>query len=265
MSSVCCSTCKRKIETAIINCVECEERFCTNCYRKCPTVRNHVPAHKYTVDQNDKSFLRKGYTYEQEKEILKAVENCPWSISSEYTDFYLRGPISDLTVPENKSVIVDHTEDVEDTTLKRPLKVAFEDQVKLGLYAKRDDFVPEVHDDAEDALVNLPESLPQEMRDIAGKIFHTKFAERHRIRRVIRKYKLVDRYLKYKTSKNSFEKIFQFRGAEQLTTRKKLLQTLFGKAKAQDRYNRRSNRLKNFARKGCVRYSDIEKENQRGA
>ena len=73
MSSSWCSTCKRQIETAIIKCVECEERFCTHCYRKCPTVRNHVPAHKYTVDQNDKSFLRKGYTYEQEKEILKVT------------------------------------------------------------------------------------------------------------------------------------------------------------------------------------------------
>lgn len=65
--------CKRQIETAIINCTECEEKFCTHCYRKCPTVRDHVPSHKYSVDQNEKSFLRTGVTYEQEKIILKVL------------------------------------------------------------------------------------------------------------------------------------------------------------------------------------------------
>ena len=106
----------------------------------------------------------------------------------------------ELTVPKKQSVIVDHTEDVQDSYIQKDLKISFEDQVKLGLYAKRDDFVPEIHDDAEDILVNLPESLPQEMRDIAGQIFHLKFAERQRIRKTIRKYKLVPRLNELSTS-----------------------------------------------------------------
>jgi len=209
--------------------------------------------------------LRTGVTYEQEKKILKAVENSPWSISSDYTDFYLHGSMCELTVPKKRSVIVDHTEDVQDSYIQKDLNIPFEDQVKLGLYAKRDDFVPEIYDEAEDILVNLPESLPQEMRDIAGQIFHLKFAERHRIRNTIRKYKLVPRYLKYKNSKKPFENIFQYKGAEQLTVRTSLVQSIFSSTKKQDRINRRSSRLKNFVKKGCVTYIDIEKESQRGA
>ena len=59
----------------------------------------------------------------------------------------------------------------------------------------RDDFTPECIDEAELTLVNKPEDLPQNVQQLVGDMFHRQFHERHRKRKLIREWKLVDRYM----------------------------------------------------------------------
>ena len=55
---------------------------------------------------------------------------------------------------------------------------------------KRDDFTPEVNDDAEKILVDRPENLEPEIETLVGDIFHRHIRERHRKRRLVREYGL---------------------------------------------------------------------------
>ena len=63
----------------------------------------------------------------------------------------------------------------------------------LGMLPYRDDFTPEALDKAELILVQKPEDLPENMQELVADIFHRQFHERHRKRKLIREYKLVDR------------------------------------------------------------------------
>ena len=63
----------------------------------------------------------------------------------------------------------------------------------LGMLPYRDDFTPECIDEAELILVNKPEDLPPSVQQLVGDMFHRQFHERHRKRKLIREWKLVDR------------------------------------------------------------------------
>ena len=68
----------------------------------------------------------------------------------------------------------------------------------LGMLPYRDDFTPECIDEAELILVNKPEDLPPSVQQLVGDMFHRQFHERHRKRKLIREWKLVDRSFKKK-------------------------------------------------------------------
>ena len=82
-----------------------------------------------------------------------------------------------------------------------------------GLLPMRDDFTPEVNDNAEKILTDRPENLEPEIEALVGEIFHRNIQERHRKRKLVREYGLVDRFY------NSKDKVKPLHGLEQLCSK----------------------------------------------
>ena len=190
----------------MIICSECPERFCPSCYTKCPEMNRHRANHAYTIK---KFYLLRegelftitlpissigcsGYNYEYEEKLLQRVEHAG-SMKSHYQELYVDGPIGRLTRETSDYEVVDHTALLEDPGECNASSVTPEKQIELGLLPLRNDFAPEVNDGAERILVDRPENLEPEVETLVGEMFHRQFKERHRKRKLVQEYGLVDR------------------------------------------------------------------------
>jgi hypothetical protein len=126
-----CAVCRINILEIIIYCEECPEKFCPECYKKCPTTAIHEPIHRYSVQKQNKQFLRPDMTYKDELNLLKQVEHSG-SLKRNYSDFYIDGVIGDLTVSRKKAKIIDHTENLQNSQ-ECKTEITVEDQQALGL------------------------------------------------------------------------------------------------------------------------------------
>ena len=114
-------------------------------------------------------------------------------MKSHYQELYVDGPIGRLTRETSDYEVVDHTALLEDPGECNASSVTPENQLELGLLPLRNDFAPEVNDGAERILVDRPENLEPEIETLVGEMFHRQFKERHRKRKLVQEYGLVDR------------------------------------------------------------------------
>merc|ERR1711970_810791 len=110
-----------------------------------------------------------------------------------YTELYVNSIVGELTLETSDYQVKDHTAQLEDSG-ECATNVDLQKQIDLGLLPMRDDFTPEVNDDAEKILVERPEHLDGEIEHLVGEIFHRHIRERHRKRKLVREYGLVDRF-----------------------------------------------------------------------
>ena len=123
----------------------------------------------------------------------------------------------------------------------------------------RDDFTPEVNDDAEKILVERPEHLDEEIECLVGEIFHRHIRERHRKRKLVREYGLVDRLYQSgnKLDSNS-QKTKPLHGLEQLCSRA-FLDEFKSNLKREDELRKKIKLLDVHLANGCTKYADMVK------
>ena len=92
---------------------------------------SHEPWHRYQIQkQAQNSFIRDNWTFENESELLKAVEHSG-SLKSVYSSFYIDGKIGEVTLGSKRPKIIDHTKKLEDSH-ECKTKVSQTDQAALG-------------------------------------------------------------------------------------------------------------------------------------
>jgi len=231
----------------MIICSECPERFCPPCYAKCPEINRHRANHAYTI----KKFylLRENYNYEYEENLLQRVEHAG-SMKSHYQELYVDGPIGRLTRETSDYEVVDHTALLEDPGECNASSVTPENQLELGLLPLRNDFAPEVNDGAERILVDRPENLEPEIETLVGEMFHRQFKERHRKRKLVQEYGLVDRFLEWKDKSDPVQ------GLEQLCS-KKFLDEFKMNLRREEKLKKRMKNISAKLAQGCTKYSDL--------
>ena len=172
----------------------------------CPTTKKHRPDHNYRVIK--KSFMRPSkqsatsfhslyasiieYDYDYEERLVKSVDQSG-SLKAHYTELYVDGLIGEVTLEKSDYEVLDHTLKLEESGECSTTVPVENCQLELGLLPLRDDFTPESNDAAEKVLVDRPEGLDPEIESLVGDIFHRQFRERHRKRKLIRDYGMVDR------------------------------------------------------------------------
>ena len=92
---------------------------------------SHEPWHRYQIQkQAQNSFIRDNWTFENESELLKAVEHSG-TLKSVYSSFYIDGKIGEVTLGSKRPKIIDHTKKLEDSH-ECKTKVSQPDQAALG-------------------------------------------------------------------------------------------------------------------------------------
>lgn len=245
-----CSVCGNRTVVTIV-CNECPEMFCPPCYTKCPELNRHKPTHSYRIKKSH--FIRPNYSYEYEENLLKTVEHAG-SMKQHYQELYVDGIIGQLTRETSTYDVIDHTSQAEDPGECSAVSTTTENELQLGLLKFRNDFAPEVHDDAEKILVDRPENLDPEIETLVGEMFHRQFKERHRKRKLVQEYGLVDRFFEWK------EKSDPIQGLEQLCS-KKFLDDFKMNLRREEKLKKRMRNLSSMISQGFTKYSDLSKDN----
>ena len=130
----------------------------------------------------------------------------------------------------------------------------------------RNDFAPEVNDGAERILVDRPENLEPEIETLVGEMFHRQFKERHRKRKLVQEYGLVDRYFQAAISIHViyfFSRFLEWKdksdpvqGLEQLCS-KKFLDEFKMNLRREEKLKKRMKNLSSKLAQGCTKYSDL--------
>jgi len=243
---VICSLCQ-VASSVVIVCTECPEIFCPPCYTKCPELNRHRSNHAYKIKKN--YLLREDYNYEYEEKLLQKVEHAG-SMKLHYQELYVDGPIGRLTRENSTYEVIDHTTQLEDPGECNSSSILPETQIQLGLLPLRNDFAPEVNDQAESILVDRPENLDTEIETMVGEMFHRQFKERHRKRKLVQEYGLVDRFLEWK------DKPEPIQGLEQLCS-KKFLDDFKLNLRREEKLKKRMKNLSSKLAQGCTKYSDL--------
>lgn len=246
-----CALCGNELGDIVVHCQDCPEYFCPTCFTTCPLTSQHEQTHRYRVQRSNKCFIREGSSFQDEMELIKQIEHSG-SLNKKYSDFFVDGVIGEVTLNPKRPKITDHTEKLQDSQ-ECKTEVSAEDQLKLGMLPYRDDFTPEAVDKAELILVQKPEDLPDDLQELVADIFHRQFHERHRKRRIIREYKLADRFMKSK------DKTKTAQGLEQLCS-PEFLSNFQTSVKRQDKLEKKIIKLQKLLKDGCTKYTDIEEE-----
>eukprot|EP00794_Sanderia_malayensis_P000271 gene271-895_t len=218
-----CPSCAVDLREPFIRCNECTPRvdICPGCFAKGKEFGTHVNSHSYEVRQNNFPLFVDDWCASEELKLLDNLIDLGfgnWSAvgrqmvtknsdacKKHYIENYIENPVEDMPVLEDRSVNENRNEHCNNSPLAlkqcddppRPLPDTNMSIELAGYLPGRGDFNVEYDDFAETLIKDIEfddadDELLTKLKLAAVDIFHSRLKERHRRKKLVRKYGLIN-------------------------------------------------------------------------